>query len=72
LLISYGTPFTPNLAHLWGTALGVGSAALASAAMLGATVAAVYAWDALSREPVWFSRGRQLAWAVVGLLLLRP
>lgn len=72
LLILYGTPFTPNLAHRWGTSLGLWPTALASVLMLIATVAAVYAWEALSRGPVWFARGRQLAWAVVGLLLLRP
>ncbi|HEX6246190.1 MAG TPA: heparan-alpha-glucosaminide N-acetyltransferase domain-containing protein, partial [Polyangiales bacterium] len=72
LLLLYGTPFTPNLARLYGGSLSLAQTGLACALMIAVTVAAVYAWDFLQREPVWLTRIRRVAAAAAGVVLLRP
>lgn len=68
LLILYGTPFTPNLARRVGATLELGHALLASAAVLGLTIAAARAWDVLAAPEHAATRRRaQLSLAAVAL-----
>lgn len=71
LLLLYGTPFTPNIAFKIGLSLSLGAAALASLALLTATILIARLWDELaSPERADARRSVQLSLAGVTLYCL--
>jgi uncharacterized membrane protein len=69
LLLLYGTPFTPNLVHRWGTTLSLPQVGLACAVIFALTLAITLCFDWIERERVAV-RYRRLGVVLVGLTLL--
>ena len=70
LLVLYGTPWTPNLAHRHAAQLGAGEATLVLVLVLAATWLAVHAWDWLTRERALAPGWVQVALTVLGVIVL--
>jgi len=70
LLLLYGTPFTPSLAHHHGRSLSMAQCSAVSAAILLGTLAVVALWDWLQRERVATYRLVRAGLTLLGLVML--
>jgi hypothetical protein len=70
LLLLYGTPLTPNLAHRHGQSLSLLQTGPVTLAILLGTLAVVELWDWLSRERVGTYRLVQAGLTLLGLVML--
>jgi uncharacterized membrane protein len=70
LLILYGTPFTPGLAHAFGKSLTLMQTSSLLGAILIVTLGAAHLWDWLEQEQLLSIKHKRAALAVLSLLIL--